>query len=116
MRELDWRRPEHVAVARGARPDGFALLLAADVTFGVGDFEPLVRAAAALLSRTPRARLLLARSAWFEDLQPTLLAAAEAAGLRLVKVFGDAEAGAAVLEIGWSALEVPNDSMLLEEF
>ena len=75
-----------------------------------------MRAAAALLSRTPRARLLLARSAWFEDLQPTLLAAAEAAGLRLVEVFRDAEAGAAVLEIGWSALEVPNDSMLLEEF
>ena len=30
----------------------------------MGDFAPLVRAAAALLSRTPRARLLLARSAW----------------------------------------------------
>ena len=39
------------------------------VTFGVGDFEPLVRAAAALLCRTPRARLLLARSAWCEGLQ-----------------------------------------------
>ena len=40
----------------------------------------------------------------FEDLQPTLLAAAEAAGLRLVGVSEDAEAGAAVLEIRWSTL------------
>ena len=37
-------------------------------------------------------------------MQPTLLAAAEAAGLRLVGVSDDAEAGAAVLEIRWSTL------------
>ena len=102
VRELDWRQPEHVSAARAARPEGFALLLAADVTFGVGDFEPLARAAAALLARTPAARLLLARSAWFEDLQPTLLAAVETAGLRLVGASVDGEAGAAVLEIEWA--------------
>ena len=32
--ELDWRQAAHVAAARGARPDGFALLLAADVNTG----------------------------------------------------------------------------------
>ena len=40
----------------------------------------------------------------FEDLQPTLLAAAEEAGLRLLGVSEDAEAGAAVLEMSWSTL------------
>ena len=40
----------------------------------------------------------------FEDLQPTLLAAAEEAGLRLLGVSEDAQAGAAVLEMSWSTL------------
>ena len=110
VRELDWRQSEHVAAARAARPEGYSLLLAADVTFGVGDFEPLVRAVAALLDRSRHARLLLARSAWFEDLQHTLLVVAEAAGLYLVGacevelggLSDDAVAPAGVLELRWS--------------
>lgn len=114
VRELDWRQSEHVAAARAARPDGYTLLLAADVTFGVGDFDPLMRAAAALLGRSHHARLLLARSAWFEDLQHTLIVVAEAAGLCLVGAC-DVELGglsddvvtpAGVLELRWSDAEL----------
>ena len=114
VRELDWRQSEHVAAARAARPGGYSLLLAADVTFGVGDFEPLMRAAAALLGRSHHARLLLARSAWFEDLQHTLLVVAEAAGLCLVAacdvelggLSDDVVAPACVLELRWSDAEL----------
>ena len=111
VRELDWRQAAHVGVARAARPEGCSLVLATDVTFGAGDFEPLVRAAAALLERAPRARLLLARSTWFEGLQHTLLAVAEAAGLQLLQETEGADEGAAVLELGWSRAALAQETI-----
>jgi predicted nicotinamide N-methyase len=79
---LDWR--DAVAIATHAA-DGFDLVLAADVLYSVGDVVPLLRAARALLRPGARARFALARSAWFEDLQPTLVASAEELGMLLVE-------------------------------
>ena len=44
---------------------------------------------------------MIARSAFFEDLQPTLAAAAEAADLCVLGATSDAAAGAVTLELGW---------------
>ena len=64
-----------------------------------GKFEPLARAATRLLSNcAPHASFVIARSAWFEDLQPTLVAYMEVAGLLRVSEFVDAGEGATVLE------------------
>lgn len=82
---LDWRDTDSIR-AHASQP--FDLILAADVLYSVGDVVPLVRAACALMGGdehpSDRARFLVARSAWFEDLQPTLVACAEEAGLRLL--------------------------------
>ena len=69
--------------------------------FSVGDVAPLVAAATALLKRGAASRLVIARSAFFEDLQPTLAAAAEAADLCVLSATSDAAAGAVTLELGW---------------
>ena len=102
-RRLDWREPSQVDALRAAEApaDGFDLLLAADVLFSVGDVAPLVAAATALLKRGAASRLVIARSAFFEDLQPTLAAAAEAADLCVLSATSDAAAGAVTLELGW---------------
>ena len=63
------------------------MLLAA--LFSVGDVAPLVAAATALLKRGAASRLVIAHSAFFEDLQPTL-AAAEAADLCVLGATSDA--------------------------
>ena len=85
---LDWCDLEAVRAAAGnsagGGPVGFDLVLAADCLYSVGDIQPLVRAAVALMRRRPRSRFLLARSAWFEDLQPTCVACAEEMGLSLL--------------------------------
>ena len=80
----------------------YGVVLAADVLFSVGDIEPIAKTVDALLTPAANSRFVIARSAWFEDLQPTLLAAVETAGLRLVGASVDGEAGAAVLEIEWA--------------
>lgn len=97
---LDWRVCGDVSrwVNRSARGDGFELLLAADILFGVGDIEPVARAAARLLRAAPHSRFLLARSPWFEELQPTLVAGLENVGLALLSTA--AAADATVLEFG----------------
>jgi predicted nicotinamide N-methyase len=103
---LDWKDDE--AIARWAgRPQhavdtnpGYHLVLAADVTFSVGDIAPMARAVPRLLIARPTSRFVLARSAWFEDLQPTLVARMEEAGLALLSEQADSDAGATVLEFG----------------
>ena len=80
---------------------GYTLVLAADVLFGVGDIEPIARAVAALLAPVPEARFVIARSSWFEDLQPTLVAHMEGVGLALASESTDREEGATVLEFAW---------------
>lgn len=79
---LDWREVDAVS-QRASEDGGWDLVLAADVLYSAGDIQPLVGAAAVLLRRTPRSRFVLACSAWFGDLEPPLLAHAEASGLLL---------------------------------
>ena len=100
-RHLDWRGGDHaIADLRGH----FTHVLAADVLFSHGDIAPLTRACAALLDQDePGARLLLARSTFFDELQPTLLAALETVGLQLLSTAPAQEPVAAiVLEFGWA--------------
>lgn len=84
---LDWRDVDAVDAAMDGGDDGsgrFDLVMAADVLYSVGEITPLLKAAATLLGPTSRGgRLLVARSAWFEDLQPTLVATAEEHGFAL---------------------------------
>ena len=70
--------------AGGGGQAGFDLVLAADCLYSVGDIRPLVRAACLLLRSGAHSRFVLARSSWFEDLQPTCVACAEEAGLALI--------------------------------
>lgn len=85
---FDWRDTEAAAKLQSQQElDGFDLVLAADVLYAAGDIAPLMRAAALLLRHGAQSRLLVARSAWFEELQPTLVASAEGEGLSLVKQY-----------------------------
>ena len=80
---LDWRDFEAVGRTHSGDGRGFDLILAADVLYTAGDIAPLVRAAARLLRPGATSRFVLARSSWFEDLTPTLVACAEEAGFIL---------------------------------
>lgn len=81
---LDWRDSASIG-KRALEGGGWDLVLAADVLYSAGDILPLISAASQLLSsqRSLRSRFLLACSTWFDDLQPSLLASAEAAGFAL---------------------------------
>jgi len=99
QRRFDWRTDDVDALRAS-----IDVLLAADVLFAPGDIQPLVQACAAMLSVQPSSRLLLARSNFFEELQPTLVAACEAAGLRLLHAEPASQGDeAAVLGFGWAA-------------
>lgn len=99
---LDWCDVDAVRRVAAGSPDavaaggnGFDLVLAADCLYSVGDIRPLVRAACDLMRRGERSRFVLARSAWFEELQPTFVAFAEEAGLMLCAIHKvDARLGA----------------------
>lgn len=94
---LDWRDADDVA--RWAQCREFSLVLAADVLFGVGDIKPIATAVSKLLAcHIPGASFILSRSAWFEDLQPTLVACLEGFGLALVWETFDQQAGATILQ------------------
>ena len=91
---LDWREADALAPHAAS----FDLVLAADVLYAAGDIQPLAHAAAALLrpaASTAHGRFVLACSAWFGDLEPTLLASAAGAGLRLASREEMARRGAA---------------------
>ena len=117
---LDWREP--TSVARVAAQDGgWDMVLAADVLYSAGEISPLVLAASALLGRGEggggegggRARrFVLACSAWFADLQPSLVASAEAAGLRL----RDHEHGASLPTPLPTALQLEGEQPVVLEF
>ena len=101
-RRFDWRADD-VDDVRAS----IDVLLAADVLFAHGDIQPLARACAAMLRVQKTSRLLLARSSFFEELQPTLVAACEEAGLRQLPARepGGARGGqsdATVLEFAWA--------------
>ena len=81
---LDWRDTHAVGTTRAADGGRFELVLLADVLYTAGDIAPLVRAACALLRPGGCSRVLLARSSWFEDLQPSLVASADEHGLELL--------------------------------
>lgn len=101
---LDWRDVD--AVERWADREshqssgtGYRLVLAADVLFSVGDIDPIARAVDRLLAHdSSGARFVIARSAWFEDLQPTLVAHLEDVGLSLLSSTFDLNEGATILE------------------
>ena len=77
---LDWREG-----VTNHEPGTWDVVLAADVLYAAGDILPLVTAASALLRKdeSSKGRFVLASSAWFRDLQPTLVASAEEVGLVL---------------------------------
>ena len=121
---LDWREP--TSVARVAAQDGgWDMVLAADVLYSAGEISPLVLAASALLGRGEggggegggRARrFVLACSAWFADLQPSLVASAEAAGLRLRDPSRDHEHGVSLPTPLPTALQLEGEQPVVLEF
>ena len=78
---LDWR---DVAALNREGSGSWDLVLASDVLYSAGELVPIARACNVLLRSTPRSRVLLSCSAWFEGFQPTLLQACEEEGFGLV--------------------------------
>ena len=78
---LDWR---DVAALNREGSGSWDLVLASDVLYSAGELVPIARACNVLLRSTPRSRVLLSCSAWFEGFQPTLLQAFEEEGFGLV--------------------------------